>query len=219
MAKTSRQYVFEGMELLPDPLAAFVEIRLSGNLSAHWQSEVQDRYKALRIENGQINWDQQSLFQVMNIYWDQAFRDVFSRTERAWVNELVEVRNRLAHDEKFSYDDSERALDTMSRLMDAISASECSQQLKNMRSQILRVRFEEQRRTEERKGQRSDISVETVAGLKPWREVVEPHRDVASGDFSEAEFAANLSDVHEGIATSEYGDAKEFFSAHSHKRT
>ena len=94
---------------------------------------------------------------------------MFSRTERAWVNELVEVRNRLAHDEKFSYDDSERALDTMSRLMDAISASECSQQLKNMRSQILRVRFEEQRRTEERKGQRSDISVETVAGLKPWR--------------------------------------------------
>jgi hypothetical protein len=36
-----------------------------------------------------------------------------------------------------------------------------------------------QRNEERRKTQRSDISVETVAGLLLWREVVEPHRDVA----------------------------------------
>ena len=100
LAKTSRQYVFDGMELLPEPLATFVEARLSGSLSGYWQVEVQNRYKALRIDGGKINWDQQSLFQVMNIFWDQAFKDVFSRTERAWVNELVEVRNKLSHDEK-----------------------------------------------------------------------------------------------------------------------
>ena len=50
MAKTSRQYVFDGMELLPEHLATFVEARLSGSLSGYWHVEVQNRYKALRIE-------------------------------------------------------------------------------------------------------------------------------------------------------------------------
>ena len=29
-------------------------------------------------------------------------------------------------------------------------------------------------------------------GLKPWREVLAPHEDVATGDFSASEFAADL---------------------------
>ncbi|MDA8675490.1 DUF499 domain-containing protein [Alphaproteobacteria bacterium] len=212
MAKTARQFVFDGMELVPPALTPFVEQRLSSALTGHWQVTVSERYKGLKIENGKVNWDQQSLLQVMNMYWMEAFKDVLGRSERAWVNELTEIRNRLSHNERFSYPDAERALDTMARLLEAVSASEPAQQLDNMRTQILRVRFEEQRRGEERKGQRADITVETVAGLKPWREVIEPHSDVASGDFNQAEFAADLSKVHAGTAASEYSDPKEFYS-------
>lgn len=212
MAKTARQYVFDGMELLPEPLSHFVEMRLSNSLSGHWQQDVKSRYQGLRVENGSINWDQQSLLQVINIFWDQAFRDVFGRAQRAWVNELVEVRNRLAHDEKFTYDDAERALDTMRRLMDEISASDASQNIRNMRNQILNVRSEEQRRNEERRKTTLNLTVDTVAGLKPWREVVDPHPDVSSGNFAQAEFAANLSDVHKGVAPDEYSDPKAFFA-------
>src|SRR3546814_1204715 len=54
------------------------------------------------------------------------------------------------------------------------------------RSTILRTKFTELQRNEERrKTQRLDISVETVAGLLPWREVVEPHQDVATGEFQQ----------------------------------
>ena len=74
-----------------------------------------------------------------------------------------------------------------------------------MRDTILRTKFTELQRNEERrKTQRLDISVETVAGLLPWREVVEPHQDVATGDFQQAEFAADLGKVHNGSAPSEY---------------
>ena len=212
MAKTARQFVFDGMELMPPAIAPFVEQRLSSSLTGHWQVEVRNRYSNLKVENGIVNWDQQSLLQVMNMFWMDAFKDVLGRSERAWVNELVEVRNKLSHDERFSYPDAERALDTMARLLEAVSASEPAQQLDNMRTQILRVRFEEQRRGEERKGQRAEITVETVAGLKPWREVIEPHQDVASGDFNQAEFAADLSKVHAGTAASEYSNPKEFYS-------
>ncbi len=212
MAKTARQCVFDGMELVPPALAPFVETRLSSSLTGHWQVELRNRYSNLKVEGGSVNWDQQSLLQVMNMFWMEAFKDVLGRSERAWVNELVEVRNKLSHDERFSYPDAERALDTMARLLEAVSAREPAQQLDNMRTQILRVRFEEQRRSEERKGQRAEIAVETVAGLKPWREIVEPHKDVATGDFNQAEFAADLSKVHAGTAASEYSDPKAFYA-------
>lgn len=47
--------------------------------------------------------------------------------------------------------------------------------------------------------------------LKPWREVAVPHEDVLKGTFQQAEFAADLSRVHEGTATPEYQNAALFF--------
>jgi predicted AAA+ superfamily ATPase len=82
-----------------------------------------------------------------------------------------------------------------------------------MRDTILRTKFSELQRNEERrKTQRSEISVETVAGLLPWREVVEPHQDVATGEFQQAEFAADLGKVHNRSAPSEYRNPREFFA-------
>ncbi len=49
------------------------------------------------------------------------------------------------------------------------------------------------------------------AGLKPWREVVTPHPDVASGRYQQAEFAADLGQVHRGEGADEYRDPTEFF--------
>ncbi len=47
--------------------------------------------------------------------------------------------------------------------------------------------------------------------LKPWREVAVPHEDVLKGTFQQAEFAADLSRVHDGTATAEYQNAELFF--------
>ena len=48
--------------------------------------------------------------------------------------------------------------------------------------------------------------------LTPWREIVTPHRDVASGRYDQAEFAANLGEVIAGKADAEYQDPIEFFA-------
>ncbi len=48
--------------------------------------------------------------------------------------------------------------------------------------------------------------------LKPWRDVVTPHPDVAKGKYQQAEFAADLSQVVEGKAEPEYQDPVEFFA-------
>src|SRR5207237_10506786 len=53
--------------------------------------------------------------------------------------------------------------------------------------------------------------VATAGMLKPWREVVMPHEDVASGRYQQAEFAADLWQVHLGEGSNEYRKPQEFF--------
>lgn len=47
--------------------------------------------------------------------------------------------------------------------------------------------------------------------LKPWREIAVPHEDVHKGTFVQAEFAADITRVHDGSATAEYQDPVLFF--------
>lgn len=47
--------------------------------------------------------------------------------------------------------------------------------------------------------------------LKAWREIAIPHEDVLKGTFQQAEFAADISRVHQGTATPEYQNAELFF--------
>ena len=213
MAKTAREYVFEGMELLPEALAPFVEKRLEANIKGHWKAEIVDRVQGLRATtDGEVNWDQQGLLKAMMFLWNEAFKSVLGHAERSLVSELLEVRNRLSHNETFSYDDAERALDSMRRLLEAVSASDAANKIGRMRDIILRRKFTELQRTEERRAARSELNVEAQAGLKSWRDVIEPHQDVATGQFLQAEFAADLAKVHAGSAPSEYSDPKEFFA-------
>ena len=80
-----------------------------------------------------------------------------------------------------------------------------------MKNELLRVRYDEQMRNERRKIAATPIQIHASAHLKPWREVVTPHPDVASGRYHEADFAADLWQVHLGEGPSEYRDPVEFF--------
>lgn len=214
MAKSTRQYVFEGMEHMQKGLQPFVMQRLEAGMGKGWPQDVISRFPEWRPEsNGKFTLDTQKLLKIMERLWNEAFRDVLDRTHRSIVNELIDVRNKLAHDGKFSYDDAERALDSMRRILDAVSAGDSADEIGKMRESILRTKFTELARNEERKKSSSTtISTETVSGLLPWREVVEPHQDVATGEFQQAEFAADLAKVYKGTAAQEYCDPREFFS-------
>ena len=105
MAKSTRQYVFEGMELLPAALIPFVEKRLETSLKGHWQVQVLEKLPSLRPNsNGEVGWDQAALFNAMDRFWTEAFKAVLGRAERSLVNELGDVRNKLSHNETFTYE-------------------------------------------------------------------------------------------------------------------
>ena len=80
-----------------------------------------------------------------------------------------------------------------------------------MKMELLRLRFDEQVRSEKRKSAGTAIESAAAGNLKPWREVVTPHKDVASGRYQQAEFAADLWQVHLGEGTDEYKNPVEFF--------
>jgi len=61
-----------------------------------------------------------------------------------------------------------------------------------MKIELRRTVFDEQMRTEKRRSAGTAIESQVTGSLKPWREVVNPHKDVASGRYQQAEFAADL---------------------------
>ena len=66
------------------------------------------------------------------------------------MSELRDVRNRWAHRNPFSTDDTYRALDSAGRLLTAVSAPQADE-IEKIKMELLRLRFDEQVRSEKRK--------------------------------------------------------------------
>ncbi|QRV01768.1 DUF499 domain-containing protein [Arcanobacterium phocisimile] len=138
------------------------------------------------------------------------FKDILSRAQQGFAAELRETRNSWAHIERFSSDDTLRALDTIERLLRAVDSPDSADDVQKIHRDLQRSVFEEQKRQKVRKNQET---IRIGSHLPSWREIVQPHEDVARGDFTAAEFAADLHLVHSGqISSPEYRDPVEFFN-------
>ena len=138
------------------------------------------------------------------------FNDHLSRGEQGFVSELRSVRNKVAHFKPFSPDDAVRALDTIERVMRAIGAVREADAVRTSRLDILRGSFEQQTRKAVREA--TSLPGTGDAELPAWRDVLKPHPDVASGQYNNAEFAADLYSVAvQQNAAREYQDPVEFF--------
>jgi predicted AAA+ superfamily ATPase len=212
MAITNHERVGKALELLKSGLGPFVEREFKSAYRDRAAVEVgrfmgEDRLNAKRPV---ADWDVAVLLKLMWESWNDVFRKTLGPAERSLLSELREHRNKWAHQESFSSDDAYRALDSAGRLLTAVSAPQADE-IEKMKMELLRLRFDEQVRSEKRKSAGTAIESAAAASLKPWREVVTPHRDVASGRYQQAEFAADLWQVHLGEGTDEYRNPVEFF--------
>ncbi|MEF8755195.1 MAG: Swt1 family HEPN domain-containing protein [Accumulibacter sp.] len=212
MAITNHERVGKALELLKTGLLPFIERELKAKYGNGWAFEVKDVLSDTRLGagKGESLQDVAASLVVMDRKWGEVFRQILGKSERSLVNELVTVRNAWAHQEPFSSDDAYRALDSAGRLLSAVSAAQADD-VEKMKMELLRVRFDEQARSEKRKSASTAIESGVAGNLKPWREVVMPHADVASGRYQQAEFAADLWQVHLGEGSDEYRDPVEFF--------
>ncbi|SDR39062.1 Predicted ATPase, AAA+ superfamily [Rhizobiales bacterium GAS113] len=212
MAISNHERVGRALELLKEGLRPFVERELKTYHGDRWASEVKDVVNDTRLGGGKGDSMQDVAVQlvIMDRTWGDVFRKTLGKAERSLVNELIDARNRWAHQTPFSGDDADRALDSVSRLLTAVSAPQADE-VGKMKMELRRLIFDEQVRGEKRRSAGTAIESQAAGNLKPWREVVTPHKDVASGRYQQAEFAADLWQVHLGEGTAEYRDPVEFF--------
>ncbi len=151
--------------------------------------------------------DMQLCILLIEIHWREIFSAGLSRNYFNYVRELKGIRNAWAH-EPDSFDDTttRRAFDTMALISEAFD-TETTEQLRAMWN----AKLNRQSEPVEVVNRREEIFT-TKSNLKSWRDVIEPHPDVAQGRYRQAEFAADLAQVVRGEGSSEYINPVEFFS-------
>ena len=212
MAISNHERVGKALDVLKAGLAPFVEREVKAAVKdglglQKIRGYAEDPLYASRPIG---EWDSAGQLKLMWELWNEVFRNTLGHAERSLVSELREVRNRWAHQNPFSTDDAYRALDSMGRLLTAVSAPQ-AEEIERQKQELLRIKFDEQARTERRKSAATLIETQAAGGLKPWRQVIHPHRDVASGKYQQAEFAADLWQVYLGQGSDEYRKPIEFF--------
>lgn len=213
MALTNHERVGKALEIFRSGMAPVVEREVkaavqSGALSPQAvKSFVEDPMLA---DKPIAQYDVAALMKLMWETWNEVFRRTLGFPQRSLVGEVRTARNDWAHQKPFSSDDADRALDSMARLLTAVSSPQADE-VGRMKFELRREMFEQQLRNEKKRVGGSLVEAAASGTLKPWRELITPHRDVASGHYQSAEFAADLWQVHLGEGADEYRRPEEFF--------
>lgn len=157
---------------------------------------------------------------LMISHWPNLFKYRLPNSARSWISEIRDVRNAWAHFSGTDFTDKEtsRALDTMALLLGEID-SETQEKIQGLYRTVAYGSAQGSRastsaRADAGAGKKSlgVMTTTPIAGLPCWRNVIEPHPDVAQGRYKNAEFAADLAQVARGEGAYEYRDPVEFFS-------
>ena len=154
--------------------------------------------------------------------WNEVFKSKLSIDYRTWAKELMGVRNKVSHIglQDIAQNDAERALDTMARLCDAFDsdgAEEIRSLYRTLRygsadASTASVTTKEAQTSGKQKTVAAVLNRNVGENLPSWRDVMQPHPDVAEGRYRSAEFAADLAQVARGEGAYEYRDPVEFFA-------
>ena len=152
--------------------------------------------------------DVANCIRLLDREWNNLFKRQLSIDHRTWAKELMGVRNKVSHlgSQDMDKDDAERALDTMARLcagFDLQGAEEIRTILRELRygTSMGSTTVTAANAAPEPPKKKTEVGILTrISGSKlpSWREIIEPHPDVAQGRYLNAEFAADLSQVARG---------------------
>lgn len=209
MVMPHNERVGRALDAVRDGLRPMCELAWEAHYGPDWLSVIHSRDKG--AAGAADPNDLIFLLKGMQNSWQEVWRQHMGQAERAYVGELRDGRNSWAHQKQFSSDDVYRLLDTAERLLQAVSARDQIQIVQQLKRDLQRQVFDEQGRSERRKTAAKPTEGEPLKGLTPWRDVITPHADVASGRFEQAEFAADLFQVATNNADAEYQDPVAFF--------
>ena len=231
------EYVQKGFRILHPLMAAYIAQEMSREFKTDWWQEVltilSDQTRDL---SSSVDWSERvdsldiaNCIRLLDREWNNLFKRLLSIDHRTWAKELMGIRNKVSHlgSQDMNKDDAERALDTMARLcagFDLQGAEEIRTILRELRygTSLGSTSVTASNVTQEPQKKKTEVGILTrISGstLPSWREIIEPHPDVAQGRYLNAEFAADLSQVARGEGAFEYRDPVEFFEVYPVSRT
>lgn len=223
--------VQQAFRILHPLLAGYVGQELSREYKSGWWQDVlitlSDQARDLP-DSGEYaelidSLDIANCLRLIDRKWNDIFRKKLSLDYRTWAKELMGVRNKLAHigGQDFTDDDTWRALDTMARLSEAFD-DEAAEEIRKLLREARYGSADGSTTVTEAAAPAAAKPAKAMSvgvlhekpeqGLPSWRDVIEPHPDVAQGRYKNAEFAADLSQVARGEGAYEYRDPVEFFA-------
>jgi ribonuclease III len=136
--------------LLIKGLYPYVEDKMKAAYGNGWLTQAKnfvpsDKTLKRSVEES-LQQDISSLLNLINSRWDKVFKPYLSPVERALVSEIIDIRNKWAHKTPFSLEDTYRALDSITRLLNAIQ-SEQEQEVSKEKQNVLKQLLEEQNRS------------------------------------------------------------------------
>jgi len=223
--------VKEAMQVLLPHIARYITDEFKSSFSNKWKQVVYDTVSDSSRESLSMDQSDKDFIDSVDLSgylrcfdqnWNNIFRLKLSMDYRNWAKELMGIRNKVAHSgsKDFSEDDTWRALDTIARLCDAFDDLAAEQ----IRGMLRKVRYGSEQgsagvssamvNASTPKTVAKDVGVisKGLTGLPCWRDIIEPHPDVAQGRYKNAEFAADLAQVARGEGSYEYRDPVEFFA-------
>ncbi len=225
------ELVQKGFRVLHPLMAGYIGQEFSRVYKNDWWQEIldalSDQYDLPTSgDYGELidSLDVMNCLRLIDRRWNEVFRTKLSFDYRTWSKELVGVRNKAAHigGQDFSKSYAERALDTMALLCEAFDADG----VEEIRALYRKLRYgsEEgsvaaatvaapvQTKTSKAKANDGVMTCSFGQNLPSWRDIMQPHPDVAEGRYRAAEFAADLAQVSRGEGAIEYRDPVEFFA-------
>ncbi|MEU4235501.1 Swt1 family HEPN domain-containing protein [Nonomuraea sp. NPDC026600] len=213
MALSNRDRVNRGFEILSEGLEPIVDqlMQAAAPVGKDWLELLAAKESNRHGGGPKFSKNDVQLQLKMITDYKNIFFDLLSHSGMRFASELRDTRNAWAHMEKFSSDDTYRALDTIERLLNAMGAVSATEEIRVFKADHQRASYETHARDKVRKNAPVALAVDGH-GLKSWREVMTPHPDVRTGRYASAEFAADLHQVAVGKSTSdEYADPIQFF--------
>lgn len=224
------EYVQKGFRILHPLMAAYIAQEMSRKFKNDWWQEVltilSDQTRDLSSSGGWServdSLDLANCIRLLDGEWNNLFKKLLSIDHRTWAKELMGICNKVSDlgSQDMNKDDAERALDTMARLcagFDLQGAEDIRTILRELRygTSMGSTSVTASNVTPEPQKKKTEVGILTrISGstLPSWREIIEPHPDVAQGRYLNAEFAADLSQVARGEGAFEYRDPVEFFA-------
>ncbi len=161
--------VSKALELLTDGFCSYVEHHMKEIHKEGWIDAARESFHdsggQAFPEDAIVRWDAHSLLTVTWNQWNEVFRHRLGYAERSLISELRDFRNRWAHQGDFDFDDTYRVLDSVHRLLKAISADEAELVEREKRELMIEAVTEETNAALRRAAVRRERWVEIVVYL------------------------------------------------------